>query len=85
MLEGVARRRQFSNDRFVSGVLEPRLGDGQHIPFVFDNVLVYCERLISDRSCIDLCHVGGTLRRQRFAVPFGFENVSVSVVKCSRC
>ena len=61
MLEGVARRRQFRNDRFVSGLLEPRLSDGQHIPFVFDDVLVYCERLISDRSCIDQRHVGGTL------------------------
>ena len=61
MLEGVARRRQFRKDRFVSGLLEPRLGDGQHIPFVFDDVLVYCELIISDRSCIDQCHVGAAL------------------------
>ena len=61
VLEGVARRRQFRNDSFVSGLLEPRLGDGQHVPFVVDDVLVYCERLISDRSCTDQCHVGGTL------------------------
>ena len=53
------RRRQFRNDRFVSGLLGPRPGDGQHIPFVFNDILVYCERLISDRSCIDRCHVGG--------------------------
>ena len=58
VLEGVARRRQFRNDRFVSGLLKPRPGDGQLIPFVFDDVLIYWERLISDRSCIGQCQVG---------------------------
>ena len=80
MLGGVARRRQFRNDRFVSGLLEPRLGDGQHISSVFDDVLFYCERLISDRSCIDQCHVGGNASHnhwQRFVVPFGLDNASV--------
>ena len=60
MLEGVARRHRFRNYRFVSGLLEPRLGDGLHIPFVIDDVLAYFEYLISDRSCTDTCHVGGT-------------------------
>ena len=41
-------RRQFRNDRFVFCLLESRLGDGQHIPFVFNDILVYFERLISD-------------------------------------
>ena len=61
MLEGVAMRRQLRKDPFVSCLLETRLGDGQHIPLVFEYVLAYCERLVSDRSCIDQCHMGGTL------------------------
>ena len=83
MLEGIAKRCQFRNDRFVSGLIGPRLGDGKHIPFVFDDVLVYCERLISGRSCIDQCHVGGNASHngwQRFVVPFEFDSLSVSVI-----
>ena len=55
VLEGVARRRQFRNDRFVSGLLEPRPGDGQLIPFVFDDVLLYWERLISEKLYVGDC------------------------------
>ena len=61
VLEGVARRRRFRNDRLVSGLLEPRLGDNLYIPFVIYDVLAYFEYLISDRSCTDTCSVGGTL------------------------
>ena len=78
MLEGVARRRQFSNERFISSFLEPHLGDGQHIPFLFNNVLIYCECLISDRSWGNASHNCW----QWFVVPFGFDNLSVSVIKC---
>ena len=60
----VGRCSQEASIRFVSGLLELRLGDGQPIPFVFEISLFIVSVLFLiafPQRGIDQCHVGGTL------------------------